>query len=187
MGLQADEAVDDVSAGLLQLAGPDDVRLLIEAGLDLDEHDDLLPALGRPDEIADDRRVARCPVERHLDREDFGVLDGLPDESLDGRREALVGVMDQHVTRADNGEHIGRLVLVGRDEARRDDRRPCRALEVQAIKVGDDPEARQIEHPPDLVAVLLAEANAAQQDLARRGGHRPLDLEADRLAKASPT
>ena len=52
VGLQADEAVHDVGAGLLELAGPDDVRLLVEAGLDLDEDDDLLAALRGPDEVA---------------------------------------------------------------------------------------------------------------------------------------
>ena len=44
VGLEADEPVDDVGAGVLELAGPDDVRLLVEAGLDLDEDDDLLAA-----------------------------------------------------------------------------------------------------------------------------------------------
>ena len=58
VGLQADEAVDDVGARLLELAGPDDVRLLVEAGLDLDEDDHLLAALGGPDQVADDRRIA---------------------------------------------------------------------------------------------------------------------------------
>ena len=77
MRLQPDEPVHDVGAGLLELAGPDDVRLLVEAGLDLDEDDDLLAALGGADQVADDRRVARRPVERHLDREDLGIVDGL--------------------------------------------------------------------------------------------------------------
>ena len=70
--LEPDQAVDDVGAGALELARPDDVRLLVEAGLDLDEDDDLLAALGGPDERLDDRRVARRPVQRLLDREDVG-------------------------------------------------------------------------------------------------------------------
>ena len=53
--LQADEAVDDVDAGLLQRLRPLDVRLLVEARLQLDERDDLLARLGCPDERADDR------------------------------------------------------------------------------------------------------------------------------------
>ena len=42
----------------------------------------------------------------------------------------------------------------------------------------------QVEHPADLVAVVLAEAEAAQQQRLRRVRHRPLDLEPDRLAEA---
>ena len=52
--LEPDQAVDDVRAGLLELAGPVDVRLLVEAGLDLDEDDDLLALLGGADQVVDD-------------------------------------------------------------------------------------------------------------------------------------
>ena len=58
VGLEADEPVDDVRARLLELAGPDDVRLLVEARLDLDQDHDLLAAFGGADEVAHDRRVA---------------------------------------------------------------------------------------------------------------------------------
>ena len=54
VGLQSDEAVDDVRARLLELACPDDVCLLVEAGLDLDEDHDLLATLGGPDQVAHD-------------------------------------------------------------------------------------------------------------------------------------
>ena len=79
MRLEADQAVDDMGAGALELARPDDVRLLVEAGLDLDEDDDLLAPLGGPDERLDDRRIARRPVQRHLDGQHVGVVgaDGL--------------------------------------------------------------------------------------------------------------
>ena len=50
MGLEADEAVHDVDAGLLELARPHDVRGLIEAGLHLDEREHLLAGLGSVDE-----------------------------------------------------------------------------------------------------------------------------------------
>ena len=112
--LEADQPVDDVRAGPLELARPDDVRLLVEAGLDLDQDDDLLAALGRPDERLDDRRVARRPVQRLLDRQDVRVVGGLGDEPLDRRGERLVRVVDEDVAGADRGEDVGRLVLVGR-------------------------------------------------------------------------
>ena len=61
VGLEPDEPVDDVGAGPLQLARPDDVRLLVEAGLDLDQDDDLLAALGRPDQR---RTIGESPLVR---------------------------------------------------------------------------------------------------------------------------
>jgi hypothetical protein len=82
VGLEADQAVDDVRTGPLQLAGPDDVGFLVEAGLDLDQHDDLLAALRRADQRLDDRRIARRPVQGHLDGQDVGIVGGLRDESL---------------------------------------------------------------------------------------------------------
>ena len=48
VGLEPDQAVRDVGAGALQLASPDDVRLLVEARLDLDQDDDLLAHARRP-------------------------------------------------------------------------------------------------------------------------------------------
>ena len=59
VGLQADDAVDDVDAGLLELAGPADVVDLVEAGLDLDDGEDLLAGLGGVDEGVDDRASHR--------------------------------------------------------------------------------------------------------------------------------
>ena len=67
--LQPDDAVDHVHPGLLQLAGPEDVRLLVEAGLDLDQGEHLLAGLGRVDQGVDDRGVAAGPVQGLLDRQ----------------------------------------------------------------------------------------------------------------------
>ena len=78
VGLEPDDAVDDVAAGLLQLARPGDVGVLVEAGLDLHDHDDLLARLGRVDQRVHDRGVAAGPVERLLDRQDVRVVGGLP-------------------------------------------------------------------------------------------------------------
>ena len=58
------------------------------------------------------------------------------------RRERLVRVVDQDVAGADRGEHVRRLVLVGRKEPRRDHRRPGAGLEVRPVQVGDLPTAR---------------------------------------------
>ena len=183
MRLEPDQAVDDVRAGPLQLARPDDVRLLVEARLDLDQDDDLLAALGGADERLDDGRVARRAVERLLDGQDVRVVGGLGDEPLDRRRERLVRVVDEDVARPDRGEDVGRLVLVGRDQPRRGDRRPRHGLEVRPVELGDRPQPGQVQHPADLVAVGLAETQAAQQQGSRGGRHRPLDLEPDGRAE----
>ena len=91
--LEPDEAVDDVHAGLLELARPDDVRRLVEARLDLDEREHLLARLGRVDERLHDRAVARGAVERLLDGEHVRVARRLLEEGLHARRERLVRVV----------------------------------------------------------------------------------------------
>ena len=59
VGLQPDDAVDDVDARLLELAGPADVVDLVEPRLDLDDGEDLLAGLRRVDEGVDDRASRR--------------------------------------------------------------------------------------------------------------------------------
>ena len=56
--LQPDDAVDDVDAGFLEHAGPGDVRLLVEARLQLDQRHGLLAGLGGAHQRAHD---AGCP------------------------------------------------------------------------------------------------------------------------------
>src|SRR5438105_1034248 len=73
VGLEADDAVQNVHAGLLQRGGQVDVALLVEAGLDLDQAGDLLPRFGRPRQGVDERAGLARAVERHLDRQHLGV------------------------------------------------------------------------------------------------------------------
>ena len=63
-----------------------------------------------------------------LDRQDVRVVGRLGDEPLDGRGEALIRVVDEEVADPDRREDVGRLVLVGRQEAGRRDGRPRRVL-----------------------------------------------------------
>ena len=108
VGLQPDEPVHDMAAGLLQLPRPLDVGLLVEAGLDLDDDQHLLARLRGVDEGVDDRGVAGGPVEGLLDREDVRVRRGLLDEPLHGGRERVVGVVQEHVAAAERGEDVDR-------------------------------------------------------------------------------
>ena len=164
--LQADHAVDDVAAGPLQRLGPADVGLLVEPGLDLDQHHDLLAGLGSVDERVDDRRVAAGAVEGLLDREHIRVGRGLLDEALHARGERLVRVVHEHVALPQGGEHaLGRLVL---GEPRRRRRHERRLLEVRAVHVVDLPERGEVEQPGDVEHVVLGHV-----DLLGRAGRAP--------------
>src|SRR4029450_2634331 len=78
--LEADQAVDDMTASTLQGLRPFDVGLLVEASLDLDDHHDLLARLAGVDQRVDDRRLTRGAVERLLNGQDVGIVGGLLDE-----------------------------------------------------------------------------------------------------------
>ena len=95
--------------------------------------------------------------------------------------------MHQDVAGSDGGEDISRLILVGRDETRRCDRRPRRRLEIRPVQVRDLPQTREVEHAPDLVAILRGQAKPAQEECPRRLRHGPLHFKPDRLAEAAPT
>ena len=130
VGLQADEAVHDVRAGLLQHPGPLDVGLLLEARLELDERHHLLARFGRLHERRDDAGlVAAGPVERLLDREHVRIARGLRDEGFDRGRERVVRVVEQHVAVADRPEDVD---VVAAGERRRCLRRERRELELRA-------------------------------------------------------
>ncbi len=72
VSLETDETVDDVNAGLLEFACPLDVGLLVEAGLDLHQRDNLLARFGGVDQCIDDGGVAGSAVQGLLDREHLG-------------------------------------------------------------------------------------------------------------------
>ena len=84
VGFQADEAVDDVDAGLLHFFGPGDVVGLVKAGLEFDQDGDLLFVAGGLDEGVDDGGVAAGAVEGHLDGEDVGILGRIFEKGDDG-------------------------------------------------------------------------------------------------------
>ena len=89
MDLEADQTVRNVNARLFELPRPVDVGLLVEAGLELDEHRDLLSLFGGRDERVDDGAVARRAVDGDLDRQHLRIVGRLLDE-LDHRRRERV-------------------------------------------------------------------------------------------------
>ena len=96
VGLVAANAVDDVRAGFLERARPLDVALLVESRRQLDEHGDLLVALGGALQAGDDRRADAGAVQRLLDREDVGIVGRLLDQR-DDRIVGVVGMVQQDV------------------------------------------------------------------------------------------
>ena len=183
MGLQADQAVDDVHARLLERPGPPDVRLLVEAGLELDQGGHLLAALGRADQRLDDRACrTRGAVERLLDGEHLGVARGLADELLDRGGERVVRVVDQDVACAEHREEVRDLVV---DRGRRGwvvgvhgcSLRSGRSSAVQRHRLAE------VEQAVVLVDVVGLEVELARQQLADlaaswpgrpRGGRPPV-------------
>ena len=97
VGLQAHQSVNDMAAGLFQLFRPDDVILLIETGLQLHQHGNLLAVLCGLCQRGDDRRIAADPVQSLLDGQHIRILRRLSHEP-DHRLKGLVGMMQQNVS-----------------------------------------------------------------------------------------
>ena len=120
VGLELDEAEDDLRAGALEIARPLDVGLLVEARLELDQRHDRLAGLGRLGQRRDDRAVVRGAVERLLDGHDIGIAGRLAHE-LHHDVEGFVRVVDDDVLLADGGEAIAAMIAdaLGKARARR--------------------------------------------------------------------
>ena len=82
--LQAEYAVDDLRARLLEPLRPVDIRLLVEARHQLDDHRHFLAAASGIDQRFHQHRVDAGAVDSLLDRDHVGVVGGLADE-LDDR------------------------------------------------------------------------------------------------------
>ena len=115
VGLEAEDAVVDADAGVLELARPADVGVLVEAGHELDDDGDVL-ALAGLGEGAEDGGVLAGAVERLLHGDDGGIEGGGLDELFDGGV-GVEGVVEHEVLLAQLVEEVGavgaELVLAG--------------------------------------------------------------------------
>ena len=155
-------------AHLFQGASPADVRLLVEARLQLDEDRHLLAVLDGRVQGVGDRRGGAHAVERHLDGQHLGIDGGLPHEARH-RVERLVRVVHEHVARADRAPHVGRVVE-GRHRVRRlhvilEPRHVQRRVELQ--QVGERGEALVLVEVLRLQLQLLEQRG---EDLRRQVG-----------------
>ena len=178
--LDVDQPVDDVDAGRLQPGRPGDVVLLVEAGLQLDQHGHLLALFGGLDEQVDQRRVGADAVERDLDGDDVRVGDRRLQERLH-RGERVERVVDQEVLVGDLLEdHVGVLgpPQRARMERRILERRPVQrvdALKVAQLHAGAGPHDhvlvdleivdQDVEHPPRHVGLDLQQRQRAVAQL----------------------
>ena len=120
MSFQADQAINDVHAHLLERPGPADVRRFVTPGLEFHQSGDLLAPFGGAYQGRDDGAVPRCPVERLLDSQDLGVTGSPFDECLRRQSEALVGVVQENVPVRNRREHVEGFVFQGDQPGRRD-------------------------------------------------------------------
>ena len=105
VGLEPEDAIDDLRPRLFESLGPVDVGFLVEAGHQLDDHGDFLAATGGVDQRLHQHRVDAGAVNSLLDRDHVRIVCGLADE-LDHRLERLVRVVQQDVVLQDRSEHI---------------------------------------------------------------------------------
>ena len=80
MSFKANQTVDNMAAGFLQLLGPAHVVLLIKAGLDFHQYRHLLAVLGCLAQVLDNGGTGRDAVKGHLDGQHFFIVGGLVDE-----------------------------------------------------------------------------------------------------------
>ncbi len=184
--LEADQPVDDVAARLLQLAGPLDVGLLVEARLDLDQHQDLLAGLGRVDQRVHDRGVAGGAVQRLLDRQHVRVGRRLLQEREHGGGEAVVRVVQQHVPLAHGREDVrlrGRLDV---GQPARGARHELRVLQLRPVQPRDAEQPRQVQRTGQREDLRLGDVQLPDQQVQDVGVDRLLHLQAHRRAETPP-
>ena len=174
-----------MTARVLELAGPADVGLLVEACLDLDDHQHLLACLGSIDEGVDDRGVARGAIEGLLDGEHVGVGGGLLDEPLHRRGEGVIGVVQQDVVAAYGVEDVDRLGRLDLGQQRVSARHERRELQLLAGEVGDAVEPGEVERAGEPEDLPLVDVELGDQQVQHARVDGLLDLEADRRPEAA--
>src|SRR5262245_9027503 len=179
VGLQPDQAVDDVDAGLLQSLGPLDVRLFIEAGLEFDQHRDLFAVLGGFDQRFDYRRILAHAVERLFDRQHVRVARRLAQE-FDHGRDRLVRVMEQDVLMAYDVEDV-----FPRAQRRRRGRRERLVFQLRQVELVERHQVGDVQGAVNRVNVLLLHLQRMAQQLDHVRAHSGGDLQPHAEAEAA--
>ena len=184
VNLQAEQAIGDMDPRLFEATGPADVRCLVEPGLELNEHGDLLALFGRLDAGIDDRAAAGGAVERDLDGQHVGVVRGLVDELNDRAAERLVRVLNENITSSDLGEDVDRFVAGLQSWV--DNALPLGPTQSRAFDVGDLAERGRIKRRSSDIDRRRVEIEFANQEVEHLVGHRCTHLEAGGTAEPAP-
>src|SRR6185295_12415202 len=104
MSLESNQPIDNVHTRAFEAPRPFDVALLIEAGLELDQHRDLLTAFACIDQRLHDGRRRPGAIQSHLDGL-HGRIAGSRAYEVNHRSERVVGMMNEHVLLADHIEY----------------------------------------------------------------------------------
>ncbi len=165
VGLELDEAVDDLHPCPLQRVGPEQILLLVEPGLQFDHRGHRLAGLGGVDQGADDRRLLAGAVERLLDRDDIRVLGRLAEEG-DHHVERLVRVVDDDVLGADRGEAIAAIFA----DPLRETRRERREFEIGRSSSTKAPRSPMPRKPAETETRASLASMPSRTRLSRSGG-----------------
>ena len=103
VGFESGDAVDDLGTRVDEIASTFEIAGLVKAGLQLDEHGDVLSGLGGADKGGDDAAVLRGAVKDLLDGDDIGIFRSLLDEREDGIK-ALIRMLHQDIATLDGVE-----------------------------------------------------------------------------------
>ena len=177
VSLQPHQSVDDMTSGLLQLLGPDDVVLLVKPRLQLHQHRHLLAVLSGSGQRGDNRRIAADPVQCLLDGQHLLILRSLLDE-IHHRIESLVRMMEENISlldlredilsRRDSGIALGHIGLLAQILA------ACQAVHLH--KEG------KVDGTVDSVDIHLLNLEVFFQDLQKAFVYLVLDLQTDDLS-----
>ncbi len=85
-----------MSADFFQGACPADIGFLIEARLEFDQHGHFFARFGGPRQSLRNGRIGAHPIERHLDRQHFGIFGRFFDE-MSHSVERLIRMKDHDV------------------------------------------------------------------------------------------
>ena len=162
MDFQIHQAVDDVNAFTLQLSGPLDVALFVEAGFQFHQHCNLLAVVDGFEQGLDYRGVVAYAIESDFDGQHRGIARGFLQEGYD-RLKRIEGVMEKNVLAADGGEDVFSLFLrLERGDYARDEGLVFQIGAVDGEKMLEPVQGQRAGH---LVNVFAIEFQVLEKDL----------------------